>query len=62
MKILPITLLFLLSVVVVNAEKVTWDANGKLHIESSSRPIQGCSSMSLEAFSQDTNSSSSCSK
>ena len=39
MKILHITLLFLVSMIVANAQKVTWDANGKLHIESSSRPI-----------------------
>jgi len=61
MKILLITLLFLLSMVVANAQKVTWDANGKLHIESSSKPITGCLSISLEAISKDNNSSS-CTK
>ena len=61
MKILHITLLFLLSMVVANAQKVTWDANGKPHIESSSKPIKGCLSMSLEDFSKDNNSSS-CTK
>jgi len=58
MKILHITLLFLVSMIVANAQKVTWDANGKLHIESSSRPITGCSSISLEDFSKENNSSS----
>ena len=60
MKILHITLLLLVSMVAVNAEKVTWDANGKLHIASSSKPIKGCFSISLKALSKESNSSISC--
>ena len=48
MKLMHITLLFLLFVVVANAGKVNWDSQGKAHIEKSDKPVQGCNQNGIE--------------
>jgi len=53
--------LFLSLIVVANAGKVTWGADGKPSIELSGKPVQGCSNGGLSTLiNKDTNSTKKC--
>lgn len=53
--------LFLSLIVVANAGKVTWGADGKPNIELSGKPVEGCSNGGLEALvNKETNSTKKC--
>jgi hypothetical protein len=47
--------LFLSLIVVANAGKVTWGADGKPNIELSGKPVKGCGQGGLSSLLKDTN-------
>lgn len=53
--------LLLSLIVVANAGKVTWGADGKPHIESSGTEGKGCYNGGINSIAQDNNSSKKCS-
>jgi len=52
--------LLLLLIVVANAGKVTWGADGKPHIEMSGEDVKGCHKGGINSIVQDSNSTKKC--
>lgn len=59
MKFVKHTVLFFSLIVVANAGKVTWGADGKPHIESSGNE-KGCYNGGINAIAEDNNSTKKC--
>jgi hypothetical protein len=53
-------MLFLSLIVVANAGKVTWSADGKPNIEMSGQPVKGCNRGGLDSIVKDNNSTKKC--
>jgi len=60
MKFIKHIVLFLSLIVVVNAGKVTWGADGKPIIEMSGKAVKGCHSGGFGAIVKDSNSTKKC--
>lgn len=60
MKFVKHIVLLLSLIVVANAGKVTWGADGKPHIESSGGDLKGCMNGGINSIAQDNNSTKKC--
>jgi len=60
MKLVKIVLLMVVVVMVANAGKVTWGANGKPVVATTSKKIKGCQQGGFNSYLQDKNTTTSC--
>jgi len=61
MKVAQAVLVWLfIGMAVLHAGKITWDANGKPHIEHSGKKERGCHSGGFKAFTSENNATKKC--